>query len=142
MISQHKTQRINEGSLPYYRRSQRLKYTMCLAVRASANNLLGAGLLACSQCMNRDITSAASSPSSIDVNSMWACWPISQSGSSSALCKYLMIGWSASTNNIIQGKGLTVLWRHGSGLHCLSTFFFRKITVKGPNIFLFWSFSI
>jgi len=103
MISQHKTQRINEGSLPYYRRSQRLKYTMCLAVRASANNLLGAGLLACSQRMNRDITSSASSPPSIDINSMWACWLISQSVRSCVLCKYLMIGWSASTNNIVQG---------------------------------------
>ena len=105
MISQHKTQRINEGSLPFYLSRQQLKRAICLAVCADGNNQLGTELLAFSQRMNRDITSAASSPPSIDINSMWACWLISQSVRSCAFCKYLMIGWSASTNNIVQGRG-------------------------------------
>jgi hypothetical protein len=96
------TTRIIEGSLPFYLSRQQLKRAICLAVCADGNNQLGPELLAFSQRMNRDITSSASSPPSIDINSMWACWLISQSVRSCALCKYLMIGWSASTNNIVQ----------------------------------------
>jgi len=97
-----KTTRIIEGSLPFYLSRQLLKRTICLAVCADGNNQLGTELLAFSQRMNRDITSSASSPPSIDINSMWACWLISQSVRSCAFCKYLMIGWFASTNNIVQ----------------------------------------
>ena len=104
MMCRKKTTRIIEGSLPFYLSRQRLKRAICFAVCASANNLLGVELLACSQRMNRDITSSASSPPSIDINPAWACWPISQSVSYCAFCKYLMIGWSASTNNMIQGE--------------------------------------
>jgi hypothetical protein len=96
------TTRIIEGSLPFYLSRQRLKRAIFLAVCADGNNQLGPELLAFSQRMNRDITSSASSPPSIEINSMWACWVISQSVRSCALCKYLMIGWSASTNNIVQ----------------------------------------
>jgi hypothetical protein len=106
-----KTTRIIEGSLPFYLSRQQLKRAICLAVCADGNNQLGTELLAFSQRMNRDITSSASSPPSIDINSMWACWLISQSVRSCALCKYLMIGWSASTNNIIQGtNGSLAAW--------------------------------
>jgi hypothetical protein len=104
MMCRKNTTRIIEESLPFYLSRQRLKRTICLAVCADGNNQLGPELLAFSQRMNRDITSAASSPPSIDINSMWACWLISQSVRSCAFCKYLMIGWSASTNNIIQGR--------------------------------------
>jgi hypothetical protein len=109
-----KTTRIIEGSLPFYLSRQRLKRAICLAVCADGNNQLGPELLAFSQRMNRDITSSASSPPSIDINSMWACWLISQSVRSCAFCKYLMIGWSASTNNIVQGRGDAKV-----GTHCL-----------------------
>jgi hypothetical protein len=102
MMCRKKTTRIIEGSLPFYLSRQQLKRAICLAVCADGNNQLGTELLAFSQRMNRDITSSASSPPSIDINSMWACWLISQSVRSCALCKYLMIGWSASTNNIVQ----------------------------------------
>ncbi len=104
MMCRKKTTRIIEGSLPFYLRRQRLKRAICLAVCAACNKLLGPELLALSQRMNRDITSSASSPPSIDINSMWACWPISQSVSSCTFFKYLMIGWSTSTNNIVQGQ--------------------------------------
>jgi hypothetical protein len=118
--------RIVVGNSPFYLRRQRLKRAIFLAVCADGNNQLGLELLACSQRMNRDITSSASSPPTIDINSMWACWPISQSVPSCAFCKHLMIGWSASTNNIIQGRGGSKVWARIPGLLCPSTFFFPQ----------------
>ncbi len=125
------TTRIIEGSLPFYLRRQRLKRSIFLAVCAVSNNLLCPELLAFSQRMNRDITSSASSPPSIDINSMWACWLISQSVRSCALCKYLMIGWSASTNNIVQvaTPGGIALWGVGPG-HRLPT----PLQLYGKNL--------
>ena len=126
-----KTTRIIEGSLPFYPRRQRLKRAICLAVFAAGNHLLELELLACSQRMNRDITSSASSPPSIDINPAWACWPISQSVSYCAFCKYLMIGWSASTNNIVQGR--SKVWTCSLRLRCLSTFFFPQNKLSGAG---------
>ena len=129
MMCRKKTTRIIEGCLPFYLRRQRLKRAIFLAVCADGNNPLGMELLACSQRMNRDITSSASSPPSININSMWACWPISQSVPSCAFCKHLMIGWSASTNNIIQGRGGSKVWARIPGLRIPSTFFFPQNNV-------------